>query len=114
MATIIREVDVAVVGSGPGGATVALEMARAGKKVALIEWGRDWRNSPFYGTHTGCLMYTDHCGMLLTKEKLNIVRGIMTTGSSNIYCGTASRNKGTIRNFLLVISFRPLSRTEQQ
>lgn len=87
---IIREADVAVVGSGPGGATVAMQLARAGKKVVLLEWGRDWRGSPFYGTHTGCLMYTDRMGMLLTKEKLNIVRGIMTGGSTNLYCGTAA------------------------
>ena len=98
MARIVREADVAVVGSGPGGATVARELARAGKKVVLLEWGRDWRNSPLYGTHTGCLLYTDKGGLLLTKEKLNIVRGILTGGSSNLYCGTASRPPDWLRD----------------
>jgi choline dehydrogenase-like flavoprotein len=38
--------DVAVVGSGPGGATVARELARAGKQVILLERGKDYRGGP--------------------------------------------------------------------
>lgn len=30
---------VIVVGTGPGGATVARELARRGKKVLILEWG---------------------------------------------------------------------------
>ena len=33
--------DVIVVGSGPGGSTVAWELARAGKRVLILERGRD-------------------------------------------------------------------------
>jgi len=87
---IIKETEVAVIGSGPGGATVARQMALAGREVLLLERGFDWRRNPLYGTYPGCMIYIDRSGMLLTREKLNIVRAIMTGGSSNLYCGTAS------------------------
>lgn len=95
---IVREVDVVVVGSGPGGATVAREMARAGKKTLLLEGGHDWRRNPLFGTYPGCLLYIDKCGLLLTKENLNIVRALMTGGSSNLFCGTASRPPDWLRD----------------
>ena len=34
-----REVDIIVVGSGPGGATVAKELSNRNKKVLILEWG---------------------------------------------------------------------------
>ncbi len=49
--------DYLVIGSGPGGATVARELARAGKSVRILERGRDWRNSPLYGTYAGAILY---------------------------------------------------------
>ncbi len=35
----IQENDVIVVGSGPGGATVAKELSARNKKVLILEWG---------------------------------------------------------------------------
>lgn len=43
---IKKKAQIVVVGSGPGGATVARELSKAGKKVILLEKGKDWRNSP--------------------------------------------------------------------
>jgi len=85
-----KHAEVVVVGSGPGGATAALELAKAGKKVMLLEWGKDYRDKWYYGTHVGCMIYCDKHGFLMTEEGLNIVCGIMTGGSTNLFCGCAS------------------------
>jgi choline dehydrogenase-like flavoprotein len=86
----IREADVVVVGSGPGGATVARQLARAGQRVALLEMGRDYRRDAYYGSHLGALIYGDQHSLLFSEEGLNIVRPIMTGGATNMYCGSAA------------------------
>ena len=86
----IHDADVAVVGSGPGGATVARQLARAGQRVALLEMGRDYRGDIYYGTHLGALIYGDQHTLLFTEEGLNIVRPIMLGGATNMYCGCAA------------------------
>ena len=82
--------DVIVVGSGPGGATVARELARAGKKVLLLERGQDHRPRGYYGTYLGALLYTDRGSLLFTEEGLNIVRPMMVGGATSMYCGCAA------------------------
>ncbi len=86
-----KEADIVVVGSGPGGATVARELSRAGKKVTLLEYGKDERSKFYYGTHMGCLLYCDKMGLLMTKEGLNIIRPLLVGGATNLYCGCASK-----------------------
>ncbi len=85
-----KQAEYVVVGSGPGGATVARQLAKAGKEVILLERGKDERRKWYYGTHLGCLLYCDKMGLLMTEEGLQIVRGIMLGGSTNLYCGCAS------------------------
>ena len=82
--------DVIVVGSGPGGATIARELARAGKKVLLLERGQDHRPRSYYGTYLGALLYTDRGSLLFTEEGLNIVRPMMVGGATSMYCGCAA------------------------
>jgi len=82
-----RKVDVVVAGSGPGGATVARQLARAGQKVLLLEKGRDLA---WIGNHLSALRIADRMGMNWTYEGLNIVRAIVTGGSTIMYCGAVA------------------------
>jgi choline dehydrogenase-like flavoprotein len=92
MATLItKQADVVVVGSGPGGATVARQLSRAGKKVILLERGRDYRRWPLYGTYLGAMTYADRAALLFTREGLNIIRPLMAGGATSMYCGCAAR-----------------------
>jgi choline dehydrogenase-like flavoprotein len=79
-----------VIGSGPGGATVARELARAGQRVTILERGRDWRGSRLYGTYPGALLYADKRALLFTDEGLNIVRPLMLGGATSMYCGCSA------------------------
>ena len=83
--------DVVVVGSGPGGATVARELARAGRKVILVERGIDHRGKSYYGTYVGALMYSDRMSLLFTREGLQIVSPLMLGGATSMYCACAAR-----------------------
>jgi choline dehydrogenase-like flavoprotein len=89
--------DYLVIGSGPGGATVARELARAGKQVLLLERGRDWRASPLYGTYAGALLYADKHALLFTSEGLNIVRPLMVGGATSMYCGCSAQPPAWLR-----------------
>ncbi len=82
-----QDVDVIVVGSGPGGATVAKELSRRQKKVLMVEWGDNdpLTNSFWYGVKT---LLTPGKSLLLTGQLLGMVRGITTGGSTVHYYAT--------------------------
>jgi len=82
------EYDVIVVGSGPGGATVAREMACRRKKVLILEWGPRGAVRGTAAQYFGQAMIPGK-SLLLTPELVGMVRGITTGGSSLFYCGTA-------------------------
>ena len=84
----IREQDVIVVGSGPGGATVAKELSRRNKKVLILEWGD---NDPLTGSFwqgAKTLLFPGR-SMLFTRQMLGLVRGITTGGSTIHYYATS-------------------------
>jgi choline dehydrogenase-like flavoprotein len=78
------ETEVVVVGSGPGGATVARELSRAGRSVALVEKGRDWQ------WPVGRLASIGTITDLMRSQQGGIMgRGITTGGSSVVFNGNA-------------------------
>jgi choline dehydrogenase-like flavoprotein len=79
-----------IAGSGPGGATLARQLARAGRQVLLLERGRDWRRNPLYGTYAGALAYADRRSLLFTKEGVNIIRPLMVGGATHMFAGCSA------------------------
>ena len=51
--TTSLQADIIVVGSGPGGATLARELTGLDKRVLLLERGIDHRAYSYYGTYPG-------------------------------------------------------------
>jgi len=83
--------DVVVVGSGPGGATVAKDLTSKGKDIIILEWGRD--NPPHAGMVIDIMKYLGGFGrrkhIMLKPENspISIVRGITTGGCTMAFGG---------------------------
>ncbi|MDM8555886.1 FAD-dependent oxidoreductase [Desulfococcaceae bacterium HSG7] len=84
----IEDKDYIIVGSGPGGATVARELSKRKKKVLILEWGD---NDPLTGSFwqgARALLFPGR-SMLFTRQMLGLVRGITTGGSTVHYYATS-------------------------
>ncbi|MBN1656575.1 MAG: GMC family oxidoreductase [Deltaproteobacteria bacterium] len=82
-----KRYDVIVVGTGPGGGTVARELTKAGKRVLMLERG------PHPEIKGSFWQYLRYCAlpphsMLITNGGIGIVRGLLTGGSSVFYYGS--------------------------
>ena len=83
----IEDKDYIIVGSGPGGATVAKELSERKKKVLILEWGD---NNPLTGNFwwgSKSLLWPGR-SLLLTQQMLGLVRGIAAGGSTVFYYAT--------------------------
>lgn len=87
----LAPLDAIIVGSGPGGATVARDLARAGKRVALLEYGKDHRGKWYYGTPLGAMLYAKRGGLMFSKEGMSIIQPMLTGGATNMFAGCAAR-----------------------
>ncbi|MCC6160576.1 MAG: GMC family oxidoreductase [Deltaproteobacteria bacterium] len=80
--------DAIVVGTGPGGATVARELTKRGRRVLILERGSA---APIRGNlwqYVTELLWPGR-GLLVTPQLVGMVRGITLGGSSLFYYGTA-------------------------
>jgi choline dehydrogenase-like flavoprotein len=82
------EADVVVAGSGPGGATVARELSRKGKKVVICEAGKCQTR---FGSSLFLLGMMDGMGLTFSKEGTWVLRPKTVGGASVVYAGTAVR-----------------------
>jgi choline dehydrogenase-like flavoprotein len=82
-----RNYDAIVVGTGPGGATVAKELSCGKKNVLMLEWGD---NAPVTGGfwQEARAISTPGKNILVTKERLPVIRGVSTGGSSMLFYAT--------------------------
>lgn len=80
--------DTIVVGSGPGGATVAKELSMRGQKVAVVEWGSD---APLEGKflQMAGIAAVPGKGAFINSDLSLLMRGITAGGSSTINFATA-------------------------
>ncbi|MEW5735375.1 MAG: GMC family oxidoreductase N-terminal domain-containing protein [Thermodesulfobacteriota bacterium] len=83
-----RKYDLIVVGTGPGGASVAREASRAGARVLMLERGG---GAPFDGSHLQALdmMGRPGANFMLTPQGLVVGRAFAVGGSSAINCASA-------------------------
>ncbi|MFP4446538.1 MAG: NAD(P)-binding protein, partial [Desulfosudaceae bacterium] len=82
-----KQYDAIVVGTGPGGATVARELARGGKSVLILERGGKPRLRGAFWQYAlyQCFPFKS---MLFNSQLVGMVRGLITGGSSVFYYGT--------------------------
>ena len=88
-----QEVDVAVVGSGFGGAAVACRLAQAGRTVAILEQGKEYPTGRGEYDATGRGISTVRHGHFWVDLGfgMNVVRGIGVGGGSLHYFGVRLR-----------------------
>lgn len=86
--------DFVIVGSGAGGATLARELAKNGKDVAIVEWGKD--NPPYGSKFVNPLRFFGgfkHKSKAILQSsgepRMDIVRCITTGGSTMAYGGVS-------------------------
>jgi choline dehydrogenase-like flavoprotein len=87
-----RIYDYLIIGSGTGGATLALELSKKGKEVLVVEGGK---REPFLGTFKDCVEFYDGNNVTKipkkSKEGTVLYRTLMVGGSSMVACGNGVR-----------------------
>ncbi|BBO82058.1 hypothetical protein DSCO28_26240 [Desulfosarcina ovata subsp. sediminis] len=93
--TIHDGYDVVIAGAGPGGCVLAKDLARKGKRVAVLEQGDDSRafiGTPFAmvcGKHTICDFPKTFWGKLTANKKFEVIIGKGLGGGTKTYGANA-------------------------
>ena len=80
--------EIAIIGSGAGGATIAKELSKKGKKVLILERGSFTKE---IGTQRAGLGFYDRCALRTSKEGTIIYRTLMVGGTTVVSCGNGIR-----------------------
>ena len=86
---IEKEYDFIIVGTGPGGATIAKELAAAKKRVLMIEYGPKLNVTGFMKIGRNKVLRDDNNNPLRSEEGIWIGRARMLGGSSYVAMGNA-------------------------
>lgn len=79
--------DIAVIGTGAGGATIARELAKSGKEVLMLERGDLPKNKDIGTLKAAVFNYYDKCALRTSKEGTIIYRALMAGGTTVVSCG---------------------------
>jgi choline dehydrogenase-like flavoprotein len=92
----VREVgyDIVIIGSGAGGGAVAKELAplaRAGTRIAVLEWGAKLAEEEYTGHEVDMAgkLYFDNGGVFTRDRAMTLAYGRAYGGSTVVYTGTS-------------------------
>lgn len=86
------KINVVIVGSGAGGATLAKELATQGRKVTVIEKGKRIIKEKVGSTRFAARKLYSNFGLLKSKEGVVIYRTIAVGGTTIVSCANAVRS----------------------
>jgi choline dehydrogenase-like flavoprotein len=89
MKTRTEKYDVIIIGSGPGGASVASELSKHDMRVLMMERGDDAEPTGSFIQMAPNVFVPGQSLLFTDKTFLSLFRGLCTGGSSVFYCATA-------------------------
>lgn len=84
----VRKYEYVVVGTGPGGATIAKELVKANKSVAILEYGSRYESASLIKA-LGSIFLNKKLGLVYTSGGISIGRSRILGGSSYFAQGNA-------------------------